>query len=199
MSKFSIPVLPDPFELFRRWFSEAIASESKYPDAVALASVDESGMPSVRTVLMKEWDDRGFVFYTNLDSRKGREILAAGKAAMCFYWKSLDRQVRIHGAIEIVSDEQADAYFASRHPESRLGAWASHQSEEISGRGDLIQRLEDVRKKYEGKEIPRPPHWSGIRILPDEIEFWQEGEFRLHDRLVYTHEGAGWRTRFLSP
>lgn len=199
MSEFSIPVLADPFKLFGQWYEEAWASEKVYPDAAALATVDASGMPSVRTVLMKEWDDRGFVFYTNLKSRKGREILSAGKAAMCFYWKSLDRQVRIHGPIAVVSDDQADAYFTSRHPESRLGAWASHQSEEITGREELIQRMEEYREKFKGREIPRPPHWSGIRILPEEIEYWQEGEFRLHDRLVYRREGAGWKTRFLSP
>lgn len=195
----SIPLLPNPYDLFRQWYEEAWKSEPIYPDAVALASVDERGMPSVRTVLMKEWDERGFVFYTNFKSRKGREILASRKAAMCFYWKSLDRQVRINGLVEVVSDEEADAYFATRHPESRLGAWASHQSEEIKGREELLERLLAVREKYGETDIPRPPHWSGFRILPEEIEFWREGEYRLHDRLVYLHRDGGWETKILSP
>lgn len=189
----------DPYDLFGQWYQEARSREEKYADAVALATVGAEGMPSVRMVLMKEWDARGFVVYTNLRSMKGREALSAGTASMCFYWKSLDRQIRISGTVEVVGDGQADAYFATRPRESQLGAWASAQSEEIGGREELVARLHQLREKYEGADVPRPPHWSGLRILAVEMEFWAEGEFRLHDRLVYTREGGGWRTRILSP
>ena len=194
-----IPRRENPYDLFREWYEEAWEAEAKYPDGVSLATVDPQGMPSVRTVLMKEWDERGFVFYTNFNSRKGRELLTARKAGLCFYWKSLERQLRIVGPVEPVSEEQADAYFASRPRESRLGAWASHQSEEITDRSVLVARLEEVRARYEGTDVPRPPHWSGMRVMPVEIEFWQEGEFRLHDRVVYTLEEGRWVSRVLSP
>lgn len=194
-----IKQMANPYDLFREWFTEAIRREDKYPDAAALATVGSDGMPSVRTILVKEWDERGFVFYTNLRSPKGHELLTARKAALCFYWKSLARQIRIRGMTEVVSEEQADAYFVSRPRESRLGAWASEQSAEISGREELIARLKEVRARFEGQDVPRPPQWSGVRVLPREIEFWAEGDYRLHDRLAYTRAGEGWTARILSP
>jgi pyridoxamine 5'-phosphate oxidase len=195
----SIPRHDNPFTLFAEWFAEAHETEPKYPDAVSLATVGEDGMPSVRTVLIKEWDERGFVFYTNLNSHKGRDLRATRRAALCFYWKSRDRQIRIRGPIEIVSDAQADNYFNTRPLLSRLGAWASHQSEEITGREQLMARLEEVKRRFADSQPPRPPHWTGVRVIPNEIEFWKEGDYRLHDRLVYTRAGEGWTTRILSP
>ncbi len=198
-SEFSIPRVDCPFVLFGEWFTAAKGSEPKYPDAVTMATIGLDGIPSARTVLLKEWDDRGFVIYTNLEGGKGREVAANGRAALCFYWKTLDRQVRIRGAMEQVSDEQADAYFATRPRESRIGAWASRQSQEISGREELMARVEDFERRFADGEVPRPPHWSGLRLVPVSMEFWSEGTYRLHDRLVYTREGDGWRTAILSP
>ena len=182
----------EPYALFDEWLKEAEASEPNDPNTLALASVDESGMPNVRMVLLKGVDERGFVFYTNFESAKGQEVLGAMKAAMCFHWKSLRRQVRVRGPVEIVTDEEADAYYNSRHPQSRLGAWASDQSRPLDGRQTLIDRVEEYREKYGEENIPRPPHWSGFRIKPDTIEFWQDGEFRLHDRIVFSPSGEGW-------
>ena len=182
----------EPYALFDEWLKEAEASEPNDPNTLALASVDESGMPNVRMVLLKGVDERGFVFYTNFESAKGQEVLGAMKAAMCFHWKSLRRQVRVRGPVEIVTDEEADAYYNSRHPQSRLGAWASDQSRPLDGRQTLIDRVEEYREKYGEENIPRPPHWSGFRIKPDTIEFWQDGEFRLHDRIVFSPSGDGW-------
>lgn len=198
-SEFSIPRVECPFSLFGEWFTAAKGSEPKYPDAVTMATIGLDGIPSARTVLLKEWDDRGFVIYTNLEGGKGREVAANGRAALCFYWKSLDRQVRIRGAMEQVSDEQADAYFATRPRESRIGAWASRQSQEISGREELMGRVEEFERRFADGVVPRPPHWSGLRLVPVSMEFWSEGAYRLHDRLVYTREGDGWRTAILSP
>ena len=176
----------EPFELFNEWLTEAQASEPNDPTATALATVDPSGMPNVRMVLLKGHDERGFVFYTNFEGTKGKEVLASMKAAMGFHWKSVRRQVRIRGNVELVSDEEADIYYNSRHPQSRLGAWASDQSRPLADRETLVKRLEAAEEKYGVDQIPRPPHWSGFRIIPDSIEFWQDGEFRLHDRIVFS-------------
>lgn len=189
----------DPHALFEKWLAEAVKTEPNDPNAVALATVDPDGMPNVRMVLLKGHDARGFVFYTNFEGTKGREILDSRKAAMGFHWKSQRRQVRIRGGVEIVSDEEADAYFNSRHPQSRLGAWASDQSRPLECRDHLVARLKHFEKKYGTKDIPRPPHWSGFRIIPDMIEFWQDGEYRLHDRIVFTPDGKGWKRRRLNP
>ena len=192
----------EPLALFNEWLSEAIESELNDPTAVALATVDGEGMPNVRMVLLKGHDERGFVFYTNFESAKGQEALGAMKAAMGFHWKSLRRQVRIRGPLQVVSDEEADAYYDSRHPQSRLGAWASDQSRSLAKRQDLVDRLQQMEDKYGTDEIPRPPHWSGFRIIPDSIEFWKDGEFRLHDRIVFTNDASaecGWKTQRLNP
>lgn len=189
----------DPLDLFGVWFEEAKTGEPNDPDAMALASVGEDGMPSVRMVLLKGADRRGFVFYTNFESRKGRQLLARPKAAALFHWKSLRRQVRIEGEIQTVADEEADAYFATRPKDSQIGAWASDQSRPLAGRFELEQRIARFAAKYALGEVPRPPHWSGFRIVPQTIEFWRDGAFRLHDRLVYHRESQGWRTERLYP
>ena len=187
----------DPFDLFASWLKEAEATEPNDPNALALASVDSAGLPDVRMVLLKGFDARGFVFYTNFESAKGREILSSGKAAMGFHWKSLRRQVRVRGAIEVVTDAEADAYFASRARQSRLGAIASAQSRPLESRQVLIDRVAELDAEFPG-DVPRPPNWSGIRVVPSEIEFWRDGEFRLHDRIQFSRvtPDAGWtRTR----
>lgn len=190
----------DPYALFEEWLAEAETSEPNDPNAVALASVDDEGMPDVRMVLLKGIDDRGFLFYTNFESTKGAQIKATGKAAMCFHWKSRRRQVRIRGPVEAVSTGEADAYFNSRHPQSRIGAWASDQSRPLDSRQTLIDKVEQYREKYGEEDIPRPPHWSGFRILPESIEFWQDGEFRLHDRVLLEPDGkGGWTGQRLYP
>lgn len=185
------PVGDDPFELFATWLGEAETAEINDPNALALASVDASGLPDVRMVLLKGFDTRGFVFYTNFDSAKGQEILSSRKAAMCFHWKSLRRQVRVRGPVEIVSDAEADEYYATRPRGSRLGAWASEQSRPLESRQVLIDRVAELDATYPGDDIPRPVHWSGIRLVPSEIEFWKDGEFRLHDRIVFKRPGSG--------
>ncbi|KQT54988.1 pyridoxamine 5'-phosphate oxidase [Aureimonas sp. Leaf454] len=184
-----VPAGEDPFALFEAWLEEATAAEINDANAMALATVDEGGLPDVRMVLLKGLDHRGFVFYTNFGSAKGREILASGKAALCFHWKSLRRQVRVRGVSEIVSDDEADAYYATRPRRSRLGAWASEQSRPLESRQILVDRVAEADARFPGEDIPRPPHWSGLRILPTEIEFWKDGEFRLHDRILYTRDG----------
>ncbi len=189
----------DPHAIFETWLAEAKESELNDHNAMALASVDEDGMPNVRTVLLKGHDERGFVFYTNFESAKGREVLTGGKAALCFHWKSRRRQVRVRGRVETVSGAEADAYYNSRHPQSRLGAWASDQSRPLEDRQTLVDRLAGFEEKYGTESIPRPPHWSGFRILPESIEFWQDGEFRLHDRFVFTPSANGWDVRRLYP
>ena len=191
----------DPLELFNEWFDAAKASEPNDANAVALATVDPDGMPNVRMVLLKGHDERGFVFYTNFEGTKGREVLASKVAAMCFHWKSLRRQVRVRGPVEIVSDDEADAYFGSRHPDSRRGAWASDQSRPLDARQTLLDRQEEMKARFpEDDAIPRPPHWSGFRIKPISIEFWADGEFRLHDRAIFTPDGeGGWTPQRLYP
>jgi len=183
----------DPFALFAVWMAEAGASEPNDPNAMALATVGADGGPSVRMVLLKGVDPRGFVFYTNLESRKGEQLAANPVAALCFHWKSLRRQVRIEGPVERVDDAEADAYYASRPRGSRIGAWASRQSRPLASRETLEADVAAVEARHPGDAIPRPPYWSGFRVLPRRIEFWAERPFRLHDRQVYvgTVEG-GW-------
>ncbi|MBY5745978.1 pyridoxamine 5'-phosphate oxidase [Rhizobium leguminosarum] len=175
----------EPFKLFAEWLKEAEASEPNDPNAVALATVDEDGLPNVRMVLLKGFDDDGFVFYTNFESQKGREILGQRKAAMCFHWKSLRRQVRLRGPVEIVTDAEADAYFKTRARGSRVGAWASRQSRPLESRFALEKAVAEYTARYAIGEIPRPAHWSGFRIRPTSIEFWKDQKFRLHDRVEF--------------
>ncbi|MCB1467989.1 MAG: pyridoxamine 5'-phosphate oxidase [Rhizobiaceae bacterium] len=190
---------PEPFELFAAWLEDATASEPNDPNAVALATVDPDGLPDVRMVLLKGFDQAGFVFYTNFESAKGREILANMKAAMCFHWKSLRRQVRVRGTVEQVSDAEADAYYASRPRGSRIGAWASKQSRPLESRFALERAVAEFTARHAIGEIPRPQHWSGFRILPQQIEFWHDRPFRLHDRMQFTRNGGGWTKTRLYP
>jgi len=190
----------EPFRLFSAWLEDATKSELNDPNALALATVDAEGLPDVRMVLLKDFDGRGFVFYTNFESAKGREILGNMKAAMCFHWKSLRRQVRVRGPVEVVSDEEADAYYATRPRGSRIGAWASKQSRPLESRFALEKAVAEYTAKYAIGEIPRPKHWSGFRIVPSQIEFWHDRPFRLHDRVVFKRsEGGEWEKARLYP
>ena len=190
----------DPIGLFRNWLAEAEASEPNDPNAMSLATTTAHGMPSVRVVLLKGLDDRGFVFYTNKQSRKGDELTANQHAALLFHWKSLRRQIRVEGPIEDVTEAEADAYFNSRSRVSRLGAVISDQSRPLPDRRELETRLAEVEARYPGEQVPRPAHWSGYRVLPDVIEFWQDMPHRLHDRMVYRREGGrSWQTTRLYP
>ena len=187
----------NPFALFEQWFNSAQEREPDDPDAMALATVDDTGLPDVRMVLLKGYDEAGFVFYTNLNSRKGVELAANPKAALCLHWKSLRRQVRIRGPVEPVSDAQADDYFRSRPRLSRIGAWASHQSQPLESRFALEKAVAVQTARFAAGSIPRPDFWSGYRVVPETIEFWREAAFRLHDRVLFRREPAGnWsRTR----
>ena len=189
----------DPFAVFETWFEEAKAKEPRDPNAMTVASVDADGMPSARMVLLKDFDPKGFVFYTNYESRKGAQLQANPKAALLFHWKSLNRQVRIEGPVEPVSAAEADDYFATRPRQSQIGAWASDQSRPLESKHALEKRIAKYAAKHAIGTVPRPPHWSGFRVVPQRIEFWQEGAFRLHDRVVYHRQGDGWRTERLYP
>ena len=190
----------DPFAWFQRWMTEAEASEPSDPNAMTVVTVAADGRPSARTILLKGVDPRGFVFYTNTQSRKGNELAANNLVFLLFYWKSLGRQIRVEGRVEPVTTAEAAAYYASRPRISRLGAWASDQSRPLSERAELERRLAHFEEKYPGEDIPRPPHWSGYRVLPERFEFWRNMPFRLHDRTIFERApDGGWTSGKLFP
>ncbi len=190
---------PDPMALFAAWMALAGEKEPNDPSAMCLATVDARGQPSARIVLLRGTDANGFHFFTNFESRKGHDLARQNKAALCFHWKSVLRQVRVEGTVEKLPSEISDQYFASRHPESQLGAWASEQSRAIASRNALIEKLDHFRKKFEGANVPRPPYWGGYRLAAHSIEFWQQGDFRLHDRELFVKTATGWQSQRLSP
>jgi pyridoxamine 5'-phosphate oxidase len=189
----------DPFALFNDWLTEALAKEPNDANAMALATADADGLPDVRIVLLKDADERGFVFYTNLESAKGRQLAANPKAALLFHWKSLRRQVRARGTVAAVSEAEADAYWATRARPAQLGAWASAQSRALPDRMALEKKIAEVGLKFGLGKVPRPPHWSGFRVTPQTLEFWRDRPFRLHERLVFERAAEGWTTRRLFP
>lgn len=190
---------PDPFRQFAKWFQEAEQVVQRLPNAMALATATKDGRPSVRMVLLKGFDDQGFVFYTNYESQKAEELANNPQGSLLFYWSELGRQIRITGRAMKVSREESEAYFSTRPLDSQLGAWASRQSEVISGREILEERVRDLAREYEGRPVPTPPFWGGYRLVPESIEFWQERAGRLHDRLRYRKVGAAWVMERLSP
>ena len=190
---------PNPFIQFKKWFEQALAAQLPEPNAMTIATTTPDGKPSARMVLLKDFDERGFVFFTNYNSRKGQELAQNPQAAIVFWWAELERQVRILGSVEKVSESESNDYFESRPAKSRLGAWASNQSEIITNREVLEQRMQELQSKYENQEIPRPQHWGGLRVIPTEIEFWQGRSSRLHDRLLYTLDDGSWKIQRLSP
>ena len=192
--------LDNPIDLFKKWFSVAEKNEINDPNAVAVATSNNENQPNVRMVLLKGLNDKGFVFYTNFNSQKGKELKENSKASMCFHWKSLRRQVRILGSVEEVSAAEADEYYNSRPYKNRIGAWASSQSEKLDSRQTFLKKIEQFEKKFDAKDkIPRPPHWSGWRVIPHEIEFWLDGEGRIHERLVYIKVDNKWKKKMLYP
>ena len=188
----------NPFNLFQSWFDEAVAAEINDPDAIALASVNADGMPSVRMVLLRQWSEDGFLFFTNYESRKARELLATGKVAFCMHWKSLRKQIRVTGQVRKASTLQSDTYFGSRGRGSQIGAWASDQSRPLPSREALMAKVDEFDKKFPDS-VQRPPHWGGFCLVPDEIEFWADGEHRLHDRFRFTRGSDGWDILRLNP
>jgi len=189
----------DPFALFEIWYAEAKASEPNDPDAMAFATADAAGRPSVRIVLLRRADPDGFAFFTNLDSRKGDELAANPNGALAIHWKSLRRQVRAEGPVEQVTEAEADDYFAGRGRDSQIGSWASDQSRPLAGRDLFERRFDEMRARFEGKDVPRPPRWSGFRLIPTAIEFWSDRPHRLHERRRFTRDGDGWREGLLYP
>ena len=191
--------LKNPIELFKNWMNDAIKSELNDPNALTLAISDKNGMPSARMVLLKDFDERGFVFYTNIKSKKGKDIINNPNVSLNFHWKSITKQVRIEGKAISVSDKEADEYFNSRPKESRIGAWSSNQSSKMNNREDLIEKYNFYKEKFKEDSIPRPDYWSGFRVVPRLIEFWQDMPFRLHDRLEFIKINNKWETKKLFP
>lgn len=191
--------MTDPFVLFAEWMDEARRSEPNDPDAMAFASADGHGRPSVRIVLMRRYGPDGFGFFTNLESRKAGELIANPFGALAIHWKSLRKQVRAEGKVVQATDADADDYFASRSRDSRLGAWASDQSRPLESRALFEQRVAEAQARFEGTDVPRPPHWSGFRLIPERIEFWSDRQFRLHERRLFTRTGSGWTEGLLYP
>jgi pyridoxamine 5'-phosphate oxidase len=191
--------MTDPLALFNAWFAEAQASEPNDPNAMALATADARGAPSVRMVLLKGHGPDGFVFYTNREGRKAADLAANAQAALLFHWKSLRRQVRIEGPVGLATDAESDAYFATRSRDSQLGAWASDQSRPLDDRTTFEARFAEMQRRFEGRDVPRPPHWGGYRVTPEVVEFWQDRAHRLHERRVFTRADSGWTEGMLYP
>ncbi len=191
--------MKDPFARFADVYARARAADIELPNAMSVSTLGPEGQPSTRMVLLKDFDERGFVFYTNYESRKGRHILASPKVALNFYWRELEEQIQIEGEAMPVSDDEADAYFATRPRASQLGAWASRQSRPLASRAKLVAEVAEVEARYIGRSVPRPPHWSGFRVAPHRFEFWVGKPFRLHERTVYEPEGEGWKRYGLYP
>ena len=191
--------MTDPLAIFDEWLAEARAAEVNDPEAMALATADATGQPSVRMVLLKGHGPDGFVFYTNEQSAKGEQLEGNPRAALLFHWKSLRRQVRVEGAVQRVGDSEADTYFASRARDSQLGAWTSYQSRPLDGRATFEARLEDMKRRFDGHAVPRPPHWRGFRVVPERIEYWMDRPHRLHERRLFTRSGDRWSEGMLYP